>query len=77
MYVRGASGTYVWLGILFVTTVAMHQMSPEFEAEFLRQRSTNIHELSHDPERVLIAGAMARDGCDPLVRAAADSRSGH
>lgn len=58
----GAPGTYVWLGILFVTTVAVHQMSPEFEQQFLRQRSTNIHELSNTPVRVLIASAMWIDG---------------
>ncbi len=61
-YVRSAPGTYVWLGILFVTTVALHRMSPEFEAEFLRQRSTNIHELSSNPVRVLVASAMWIDG---------------
>ncbi|MPY35418.1 hypothetical protein FNH09_30565 [Streptomyces adustus] len=57
-YVRSAPGTYVWLAILFVTTVALHHMSPEFEEQFLRQRSTNIHELSDNPVRVLIASAM-------------------
>jgi hypothetical protein len=57
-YVRSAAGTYVWLGILFVTTVALHHMSPEFEQHFLRQRSTNIHELSRTPVRVLVASAM-------------------
>ncbi|MER6527148.1 rhomboid-like protein [Streptomyces sp. NPDC001508] len=57
-YVRSAPGTYVWLLILFVTTVALHYMSPAFEREFLRQRSTNIHELSRDPVRVLISSAM-------------------
>ncbi|GGN60832.1 membrane protein [Streptomyces albiflavescens] len=57
-----APGTYVWLGILFVTTVAVHQMSPEFEEQFLRQRSTNIHELSNNPVRVLIGSAMWIDG---------------
>jgi len=61
-YVRSAPGTYVWLAILFVTTVAMHHMSPEFEQEFLRQRSTNIHELSSDPGRVLVQSAMWIDG---------------
>ena len=61
-YVRSAPGTYVWLGILFVTTVAVHHMSPEFEQEFLRQRSTNIHELSNNPVRVLFASAMWMDG---------------
>ncbi|WP_341868748.1 rhomboid-like protein, partial [Streptomyces carpinensis] len=37
-YVRSAPGTYVWLLILFVTTVALHHMSPDFEQDFLRQR---------------------------------------
>ncbi|WP_107091551.1 rhomboid-like protein [Streptomyces sp. MMG1533] len=61
-YVRSAPGTYVWLTVLFVTTVAMHRMSPQFEDEFLRQRSTNIHELSSNPVRVLFASAMWIDG---------------
>ncbi|MGW4193768.1 rhomboid-like protein [Streptomyces sp. NPDC005004] len=57
-YLRSAPGTHVWLTILFFTTVALHHMSPEFEKEFLRQRSTNIHELSQNPARVLITSAM-------------------
>ncbi|MFE2513550.1 rhomboid-like protein [Streptomyces naganishii] len=57
-YVRSAPGTYVWLLILFVTTVALHRMSPDFEEDFLRQRSTNIHELSDNPVRVLFSSAM-------------------
>ncbi|MEU2734988.1 rhomboid-like protein [Streptomyces sp. NPDC007095] len=61
-YMRSAPGTYVWLAILFVTTVALHHMSPDFEADFLRQRSTNIHELSNDPVRVLFTSAMWIDG---------------
>ncbi|MFG2885977.1 rhomboid-like protein [Streptomyces sp. NPDC048297] len=61
-YVRSAPGTYVWLLILFLTTVALHHMSPDFEQDFLRQRSTNIHELSHNPVRVLITSAMWIDG---------------
>ena len=61
-YVRSAPGTYVWLAVLFVTTVALHHMSPEFEQDFLRQRSTNIHELSNDPLRVLVQSAMWIDG---------------
>ncbi|MFI9806577.1 rhomboid-like protein [Streptomyces sp. NPDC052301] len=61
-YVRSAPGTYVWLAILFMTTVALHHMSPEFEQHFLRQRSTNIHELSRNPVRVLVASAMWIDG---------------
>ncbi|MFJ6832990.1 rhomboid-like protein [Streptomyces sp. NPDC091209] len=62
MYVRGAPGTYIWLTILFITTVALHHMSPDFEEDFLRQRSTNIHELSNNPVRVLFASAMWIDG---------------
>ncbi|MFE1885770.1 rhomboid-like protein [Streptomyces diastatochromogenes] len=61
-YVRSAPGTYVWLLILFLTTVALHHMSPDFEEDFLRQRSTNIHELSQNPVRVLITSAMWIDG---------------
>ncbi|WBO65491.1 rhomboid-like protein [Streptomyces camelliae] len=57
-WIRSAPGTYVWLVVLFVTTVALHHMSPDFEQHFLRQRSTNIHELSRNPVRVLVASAM-------------------
>jgi hypothetical protein len=52
----------VWLGVLFVTAVALHHMSPEFEGHFLRRRSTNLHELSRNPVRVLVASAMWIDG---------------
>ncbi|MEU1368933.1 rhomboid-like protein [Streptomyces sp. NPDC005803] len=61
-WIRSAPGTYVWLGVLFVTTVIVHQMSPDFEEDFLRQRSTNIHELSQNPVRVLISSAFWIDG---------------
>ncbi|WP_198655537.1 rhomboid-like protein [Streptomyces geranii] len=61
-YIRSAPGTYVWLLVLFFTTVAVHHMSAEFQEEFLRQRSTNINELSDHPVRVLISSAMWIDG---------------
>ena len=61
-YVRSAPGTYLWLAALFVTTVAVHHMDPEFEKEFLRQRSTNLHELSKNPVRVLVSSAFWIDG---------------
>ncbi|MFF9090070.1 rhomboid-like protein [Streptomyces sp. NPDC014991] len=61
-YVRGAPGTYVWLGILFVTTVVLHHMPPEFEQRFLRHRSTNLHELSRSPVRVLVVSALWIEG---------------
>ncbi|MEU6406356.1 rhomboid-like protein [Streptomyces sp. NPDC046985] len=57
-YVRSAPGTYVWLLVLFLTTVALHRMSTQFEQVFLRERSTNLHELAHSPLRVLFASAM-------------------
>jgi rhomboid family protein len=61
-YVRSAPGTYIWLLVLLFTTVTLHVMPPAFEQEFLRHRSTNIHQLSRDPVRVLIASAMWIDG---------------
>ncbi|WP_237536637.1 rhomboid-like protein [Streptomyces sp. SID5785] len=61
-WVRSAPGTYLWLAALFVTTVAVHHMSPDFEQAFLRQRSTNLHELSENPVRVLVASAFWIDG---------------
>ncbi|MEU3523625.1 rhomboid-like protein [Streptomyces sp. NPDC038707] len=57
-YVRGAPGTHLWLAVLFATTVALHSMPPEFGENFLRHRSTNLHELSRNPVRVLVASAM-------------------
>ncbi|MCX3061586.1 rhomboid-like protein [Streptomyces beihaiensis] len=61
-YVRSAPGTYLWLAALFVTTVAVHHMDPRFEEQFLRQRSTNLHELSRNPVRVLVSSAFWIDG---------------
>ncbi|MDX3262249.1 rhomboid-like protein [Streptomyces sp. NPDC093228] len=61
-YVRSAPGTYLWLLVLFVTTVALHHMPPRFEEDFLRQRSTNLDELSSNPVRVFITSAMWIDG---------------
>ncbi|MFE2044906.1 rhomboid-like protein [Streptomyces sp. NPDC059477] len=61
-YVRSAPGTYIWLAVLLVTTVLLHHMSPDFETDFLRQRSTNIHELRTNPVRVLISSALWIDG---------------
>jgi hypothetical protein len=58
LWIRSAPGTYIWLTALFVTTVVVHQMSPDFEEDFLRQHSTNIHELVRDPVRVLISSAF-------------------
>ena len=61
-YVRRAPGTFVWLVILTVTTHIISHINPEFRDRFLRQRSTNLHELSTSPIRVLISSALYTDG---------------
>ncbi|MEV0092312.1 rhomboid-like protein [Streptomyces sp. NPDC050738] len=61
-YIRSAPGTYIWLAILFLTTVAMRHMSPEFLDDFLGKRSTNINNLTSTPIRVLFQSAMWIDG---------------
>jgi hypothetical protein len=61
-YIRSAPGTHLWLLLLFLTTVALHHMPPGLVDHFLRQRSTNIHELSSDPLRALITSAMWIEG---------------
>jgi hypothetical protein len=60
--VRSAPGTYAWLAILLVTTIIIHQFSPGYRYRFILHRSTNLHELSHSPIRVLISSAMWIDG---------------
>ncbi|MFC1419789.1 rhomboid-like protein [Streptacidiphilus cavernicola] len=61
-YVRSAPGTFLWLLALAVTTHVINHMNPAFQDEFLRQRSTNLHELSTRPVRVLVASAFWLDG---------------
>ncbi|MGC0416300.1 rhomboid-like protein [Embleya sp. AB8] len=61
-YVRSAPGTYIWLAILLVTTRVLRHLDPEFEQEFLAQRSTNLHELATNPVRVLISSLFWLDG---------------
>jgi len=61
-YVRRAPGTFVWLAILFATTASINQFSPDFRRRWILHRSTNLHELSHNPLRVLISSALWTDG---------------
>ncbi|WP_433401331.1 rhomboid-like protein [Streptomyces sp. CA-146814] len=61
-WIATAPGTYLWLAVLFVTTVVLHRMSPAFEDDFLRDRSTNLHELAQNPVRALISSAFWIDG---------------
>ena len=57
-YVRRAPGTYVWLAILFATTVVIRHVSPETADQILEKRSTNLHYLAVSPVRVLLTSAM-------------------
>jgi hypothetical protein len=61
-YVRRAPGTFIWLIILTITTYVIAHINPEFRDRFLRQRSTNLHELSTNPIRVLFSSALYIDG---------------
>ena len=58
VYVRRAPGTYVWLAILFATTVVIRHVSPETADQILEKRSTNLHYLAVSPVRVLLTSAM-------------------
>ena len=61
-YVRRAPGTFAWLLVLTLTTYLISRVNPHFRGHFLRQRSTNLHELSRNPVRVLISSALWIDG---------------
>jgi len=61
-YVRRAPGTFIWLGILFVTTQILRHVDPGFAQGILEKRSTNIHYLNEEPVRVLIRSALWIDG---------------
>ncbi|WP_371480614.1 rhomboid-like protein [Kitasatospora sp. NBC_00315] len=57
-YVRRAPGTFIWLAILFGTTVVIRHVSPETAHHILEKRSTNLHYLAVSPVRVLLSSAM-------------------
>ncbi|WP_329566854.1 rhomboid-like protein [Kitasatospora sp. NBC_01266] len=57
-YICSAPGTYIWLLILFATSVALGHVSPHAEHRILERRSTNLHYLATDPVRVLITSAF-------------------
>ncbi|PYC77708.1 hypothetical protein C7C46_18110 [Streptomyces tateyamensis] len=57
-YVSKAPGTFAWLAVLLLTTQIIHHVSPEFANRLLERRSTNLHQLSTSPVRVLITSAM-------------------
>jgi hypothetical protein len=57
-YIRKAPGTYIWLAILFVTTVVIRAVDPHTADRILERHSTNLHYLSQQPVRVLITSAF-------------------
>jgi hypothetical protein len=57
-YVRRAPGTFIWLAILFVTTLIIRHVSPHFAHHILVRQSTNIKYLHKSPVRVLITSAL-------------------
>src|SRR3954451_17940761 len=61
-YLRSAPGTFLWLLALAGTTHVLNHINPAFQDDFLRQRSTNLHELSTRPVRVLVSSAFWLDG---------------
>jgi len=61
-YVRRAPATFLWLLVLTITTYIISRFHPAFRDHFLRQRSTNLHELGRNPIRVLVSSAMWIDG---------------
>jgi len=61
-FVRSAPGTFAWLAVLLVNNIALHQVGPDFRRRFVLHHSTNLHELSHNPVRVLISSALWIDG---------------
>ncbi|WP_051944865.1 rhomboid-like protein [Streptacidiphilus rugosus] len=57
-YVRAAPGTYLWLLVLGLNTIALTQMSPRYRHWYLRTHSTNLAGLSHHPVKVLVSSAF-------------------
>jgi uncharacterized membrane protein YeaQ/YmgE (transglycosylase-associated protein family) len=61
-FVVGAPLTFSWLTALLFTTIIQHSLSPERLNALLRSRSTNLHHLIVDPERVLFTSLLWIDG---------------
>ncbi|SEK33198.1 rhomboid-like protein [Streptacidiphilus jiangxiensis] len=57
-YVCAAPGTYVWLFVLGLNTLALTRMSPRYKHWWLATHSTNLVELAHHPVKVLISSAF-------------------
>jgi hypothetical protein len=58
VYVRSASGTYLYLFVLLITSWVLQTSSPSVAERLVLERSTNLHHLATDPVRVLVASAF-------------------
>ena len=66
-YVRCAPGTYGYLFVLLITTWVLQTSSTTIARQLLLERSTNLHQLAHDPVRVLFASAFWVSGAWELL----------
>ncbi len=57
-FVRGSPATFIYLAILVVTTWVLQDTSPQLRLALLRDQSTNLHHLQHDPMHVLVRSAF-------------------
>jgi len=57
-FVRSAPFTYVFVFVLLITTWVFNTSSPSVARTLLVERSTNLHQLSQDPIKVLVTSAF-------------------
>lgn len=66
-WVRSAPVTYGYLAILVVTSWVLASASGRLGDKLLLAQSTNLHQLAHDPVRVLISSAFWLSGPGGLL----------
>jgi hypothetical protein len=57
-WVRSAPGTYIWLLALLFTTLFLRHLPDNVQEHFLGRRTTNLHHLSEDQNRVMFSSAF-------------------
>jgi len=66
-FVRGSPATFIYLGILTVTTWVLVGASTKVADALLADQSTNLHHLTHDPVHVLVRSAFWLSDYDVLL----------
>ena len=66
-YVRSAPATFAYLALISVTTWVLVGVTPSVADQILHQHSSNLHELSAKPMKVLIQSAFWLDSYVALV----------